>query len=101
MLQHTQTRQRAGLASLAEVEEARRSALAAQTSLSTLALERQLAWINLYRAAGGGWDGNTAAPEATSNVTSKATTATTPDATTDITQEAAAPAGTARPGPAL
>ncbi|WP_019573918.1 efflux transporter outer membrane subunit [Curvibacter lanceolatus] len=101
VLQHTQTRQRAGLASLAEVEEARRSALAAQTSLSTLALERQLAWINLYRAAGGGWDGNTAAPEATSNVTSKATTATTPDATTDITQEAAAPAGTARPGPAL
>jgi outer membrane protein TolC len=70
VLQHTQARQRAGLASLAEVEEARRSALAAQTSLSTLVLERQLAWINLYRAAGGGWDGNTAAPTSTDEAAS-------------------------------
>lgn len=69
VLQDTQTRQRAGLASLAEVEEARRSALAAQTSLSALALERQLAWINLYRAAGGGWDGDTLAPAATETAT--------------------------------
>ena len=81
VLQDTQSRQRAGLASLAEVEEARRSALAAQTSLSTLGLERQLAWINLYRAAGGGWDGNTATPGAT--------------------EEATAPSGPNRPAPSL
>ena len=48
-------RYRSGLASLVELEEARRLALAAQTALLALERERFLAWIALYRALGGGW----------------------------------------------
>jgi len=44
-----------GLSSLIELEEARRSKLAAETGLVTLQRERVAAWIALYRAAGGGW----------------------------------------------
>lgn len=51
----TEARYRAGLASLVELEDARRTALAAQTALVTLQRERVAAWIALYRAAGGGW----------------------------------------------
>ncbi len=51
------TRQRydSGLASLFELEEARRSRFAAESALVALQLERITAWIALYRAAGGGW----------------------------------------------
>lgn len=49
---------RAGLASLVELEDARRTALAAETGLVALQQERMSAWIALYRAVGGGWDGN-------------------------------------------
>jgi len=52
-----EARYRSGLASLLELEEARRVRLAAETALLSLQNERTAAWIALYRAAGGGWDG--------------------------------------------
>ena len=44
-----------GLASLVELEDARRTLLAAQTTLASLQLSRNTAWVSLYRAMGGGW----------------------------------------------
>jgi NodT family efflux transporter outer membrane factor (OMF) lipoprotein len=61
----TEARWRGGLASLVELEDARRTALAAQNALLALQHERQSAWIALYRAAGGGWD--TSAPDMAEN----------------------------------
>jgi NodT family efflux transporter outer membrane factor (OMF) lipoprotein len=46
---------RAGAASLFELEDARRSLVAAQSTLIELRRERLLAWIALYRSMGGGW----------------------------------------------
>jgi outer membrane protein TolC len=43
------------LASLFELEDARRSALLANVSLIDLQRERATAWVSLYRALGGGW----------------------------------------------
>ncbi len=54
-LQAVQQRYQNGMASLFELEEARRSQLAAETALVSLQRERIAAWIALYRAAGGGW----------------------------------------------
>lgn len=54
-----EARYRAGLASLLELEDARRTLLAAETALVGLQREGLTAWTDLYRAAGGGW---TAAP---------------------------------------
>jgi outer membrane protein TolC len=54
-LDATQARYRAGLASLVELEDARRSAVFAQQNLLSLERDRIAAWISLYRAAGGGW----------------------------------------------
>lgn len=51
----TETRHRNGLASLVELEDARRNVLAAETALVGLQRELYEAWISLYRAAGGGW----------------------------------------------
>lgn len=51
----TQARYQSGLASLIELEDARRTLLAAQTALVTLQRDRVAAWIDLYRALGGGW----------------------------------------------
>jgi NodT family efflux transporter outer membrane factor (OMF) lipoprotein len=51
----TRARYQAGSASLPELEEARRTALTAQTSLLQLDLQRSQAWLALYRALGGGW----------------------------------------------
>jgi multidrug efflux system outer membrane protein len=51
----TEARYRSGLASLVELEESRRTALAARTALVGLQRERVAAWIALYRALGGGW----------------------------------------------
>ncbi len=45
----------AGAASLFELEDARRSLVAAQSALIDLQRERLTAWIALYRATGGGW----------------------------------------------
>jgi outer membrane protein TolC len=51
----TRQRYESGLASLFELEEARRSRFAAESALVSLQSERVAAWIALYRAAGGGW----------------------------------------------
>ena len=59
----TEARYKAGLASLVELEDARRTLLAAQSALVSLERERRSAWIALYRALGGGW--TAAAPLAT------------------------------------
>ena len=56
----TEARYRAGLGSLVELEDARRTALAADTTRLSLQRERAAAWVALYRAAGGGWQGPTA-----------------------------------------
>ena len=51
----TEARFKGGLASLVELEESRRTALASADALVVLQRERIQAWIALYRAAGGGW----------------------------------------------
>jgi len=51
----TESRHRSGLASLFELEDARRSDAQAQAALIDLQRERTTAWISLYRALGGGW----------------------------------------------
>ncbi len=53
-----------GMASLFELEDARRTRLAAEQTVINLQRERSAAWVALYRAAGGGW--NPAAPIAAS-----------------------------------
>ena len=53
----TEARYAAGLASLVELEESRRSLLLAQSAVINLERERRSAWIALYRALGGGWSG--------------------------------------------
>lgn len=52
----TQALWNGGLASQLDLENARRTALASEQALVTLEHERMTAWIQLYRAAGGGWD---------------------------------------------
>jgi outer membrane protein TolC len=49
-----------GLASLFELEDARRTRLAAEQTVINLQRERSAAWVALYRAAGGGWTAPTA-----------------------------------------
>ncbi len=61
-LRATESRQRGGLASLFDLENARRNALAAQAALIELERERTAAHIALYRALGGGWSPQDAAP---------------------------------------
>lgn len=51
----TESRYKGGAASLFELEDARRSAVQAQSALIDLQRERVAAWISLYRALGGGW----------------------------------------------
>src|SRR6185369_7989650 len=51
----TEARYRSGLASLVELEDARRTALSAETAWVALQREWVAAWIALYRAMGGGW----------------------------------------------
>ena len=53
----TEDRYKQGLGSLLELEDARRTRLAAENAVVTLQRERNAAWIALYRAAGGGWTG--------------------------------------------
>jgi outer membrane protein TolC len=55
-LQATEARYRAGLASLNELEEARRLKLNTDSSAVALQQERINAWIQLYVALGGGFD---------------------------------------------
>ena len=54
-----EARWKGGLASLFELEDARRSAASARSSLIDLDRERIAAWIALYRALGGGWTAQT------------------------------------------
>jgi outer membrane protein, multidrug efflux system len=63
----TQARYKAGSASLPELEDARRIALAAQNALLQLALERTTTWVSLYRVLGGGWNANASAMGATAS----------------------------------
>jgi multidrug efflux system outer membrane protein len=58
----TEARYKAGLASLVELEESRRTLLASQSAVLNLERESRSAWIALYRALGGGW--STASPHA-------------------------------------
>jgi multidrug efflux system outer membrane protein len=58
-LQATTARHAQGFASLIELEEARRVALAAQSALLSLDLETKRHWIALYRAVGGGFQPQT------------------------------------------
>ena len=51
----TEARYKAGLASLVELEDARRTLLSTQSAVVSLELERRNAWIALYRSLGGGW----------------------------------------------
>jgi len=55
----TQSRFGQGLASLVELEDARRNALASESAQLSLALERNRAWVALYRAVGGGFEPDT------------------------------------------
>lgn len=57
----TEDRYKNGLASLLELEDARRTRLAAENTVVSLARERNAAWVALYRAAGGGWNTTTLA----------------------------------------
>ncbi len=57
----TETHWRAGGASLLTLEEARRSALTADTQLITMQRDRVENWIALYKALGGGWEPGTPA----------------------------------------
>jgi len=61
-LDATRSRHRAGLAAPLELEEASRLALAADTNLAAWQRERAAAWVDLYRAVGGGWQADAAVP---------------------------------------
>ena len=50
-----QARWDVGAGSLLDLEEARRNALTAAAALVTVQRERVTAWVNLYKAVGGGW----------------------------------------------
>lgn len=50
-----QVRWRSGLGSLLELEESRRLALSADSTLAAVQRDRVAAWVSLYRALGGGW----------------------------------------------
>jgi multidrug efflux system outer membrane protein len=63
-LKAADARFRGGLGSLFDLEDARRSALVANSTLIELQSEQVAAWINLYRALGGGWSPETDATTA-------------------------------------
>ena len=63
-LKATDARFKGGLATLFELEDARRSAVQARVTLIDLERERVAAWISLYRALGGGWSASDAPPAA-------------------------------------
>lgn len=58
----SEARYRSGLANLLELEDARRTLLAAQSSVINLQRERRSAWVALYRALGGGWQADSPLP---------------------------------------
>ncbi len=70
----TEARYQSGFASLVELEDARRTWLAAQSAVVSLQKERRVAWVSLYRALGGGW--TTDSPDAPTNGEASATATT-------------------------
>jgi multidrug efflux system outer membrane protein len=62
----TQSRFSQGLASLVELEDARRNALASESAQLALGVERNRAWVSLYRALGGGFEPAAATATSTS-----------------------------------
>jgi NodT family efflux transporter outer membrane factor (OMF) lipoprotein len=88
-LRATQARQKGGLASLLDLEAARRNAVAAKSALIDLQRERATAWIALVRALGGGWAGAETADA----------TGRTPTAAGPLPASAAADAAAAQPLP--
>lgn len=70
-LDAAQSRYQTGLASLFELEDARRTLFAAQTARVSLQRESNEAWVALYRAVGGGWQ----RPDADTATTASATAA--------------------------
>jgi multidrug efflux system outer membrane protein len=68
-LKAADARFRGGLGSLFDLEDARRSALVANSALVELQREQVAAWINLYRALGGGWSPEQLAASTASNPT--------------------------------
>lgn len=78
-----QTRWELGNASLIELQDARRQRIASETTLLAVRRERVAAWVQLYKASGGGWDGSLAvAADANAALTppvSAATAATAPE----------------------
>lgn len=56
-------RYKQGAASLFELEELRRNMIAAERDVVTLHRDRVVAWIDLYRAAGGGWSPSAASDD--------------------------------------
>ena len=73
---------RGGLASLVELEDVRRSLLAASLTQVSLQGERLAAWVALYRALGGGWTPALADGSASVASSAPATTASAASATT-------------------
>ena len=74
----TQARYSSGLASLVELEDTRRTLLAAQSAVVNLQRERRSAWVALYRALGGGWTtASPPPPPMTSDAFTEASTAPT------------------------
>jgi NodT family efflux transporter outer membrane factor (OMF) lipoprotein len=61
-----------GLASLFELEDARRTRLTAEQTVINLQRERSAAWVALYRAAGGGWTAPTASTDTAPAIASTA-----------------------------
>lgn len=59
----------AGAASLVDIEDARRSALTAQSALIDLRREQLIAWVALYRSSGGGWSQAVPPPDTAQSVT--------------------------------
>jgi len=75
-------RYRSGMASLFELEDARRTRLNAEQTEINLDRERRAAWVALYRAAGGGWTAPAPAPAPAPALTSASASAT-PGASTN------------------
>jgi outer membrane protein, multidrug efflux system len=59
----------AGVVSFIEVLDAQRQLLAAETDLVNTQLARQLAYVQVYRALGGGWSQSTSAQPARGTLT--------------------------------
>lgn len=81
-VQATQARWELGNASLIELQDARRQRIAAEAALLAVRRERVAAWVQLYKASGGGWDGSLAVGEeagASRNLAATAAATTAPE----------------------